>query len=85
MITYESLKTKPGLLKNFTGLSHRGFKKLAVAFDQAYTDELKAQEEEREAPRQRRVGGGRKGALPKLAACRRGKFPSKIFSVETCF
>jgi hypothetical protein len=66
MITYESLKPKPELLKNFTGLSHRAFKKLAVAFEQAYADDLKAREDRRERPRQRQVGGGRKGALPRL-------------------
>jgi hypothetical protein len=66
MITYESLKTKPGLLKNFTGLSHGGFKKLSITFGQAYADDLRAREEEREAPRQRREGGGRKGALARL-------------------
>jgi hypothetical protein len=63
MMTYESLKTKAGLLKNFTGLSHRGFKKLAVAFDQAYAEDLQGWEEQRAVPRQRRVGGGRQGAL----------------------
>lgn len=66
MISYESLKTRPGLLKNFTGLSHRGFKRLRDGFAQAYADDLAAREAKREGPRQRQEGGGRRGALPTL-------------------
>jgi hypothetical protein len=63
MITYEGLKNKPSLLKHFTGLSHRGFKRLRVAFAQAYAEELVAREAKRDVPRRRRAGGGRRGAL----------------------
>jgi hypothetical protein len=66
MITYEALKNKPGLLKSFTGLSHRGFKRLKVAFAQAYAEDLVRREAKRDAARRRRVGGGRHGALSTL-------------------
>ena len=66
MITYESLKNKPSLLKDFTGLSHRAFKKLMGAFARAYGEDLVAREGQRAAPRRRQAGGGRKGALVTL-------------------
>jgi hypothetical protein len=66
MITYETLKTKPGLLKSFTGLSHRGFKRLKVAFTTAYAEDLVKREDTRGAPRRRGAGGGRRGALGSL-------------------
>jgi hypothetical protein len=66
MISYEGLKHKPHLLKNFTGLSHRGFKKLSVAFGQAYVADLAEREAKRGTRRRRRAGGGRRGALGRL-------------------
>ena len=59
MITYENLKNKPSVLKNFTGLSHRAFKKLMGAFARAYGEDLAVREEQRAAPRCRyRVTAG---------------------------
>jgi hypothetical protein len=66
MISYEALKHKPGLLKNFTGISHRGFKKLKIAFARASTEDLAEREGKRASPRRRRAGGGRHGALGTL-------------------
>jgi hypothetical protein len=66
MITYESLKHKPSLLKNFTGVSHRAFKKLMGAFARAYGEDLAARDGQRATPRRRRAGGGRTGALVTL-------------------
>ena len=66
MITYEGLKHKPRLLKNFTGQSHRGFKKLTVSFGQAYAADLAEREAKRVTLRRRRAGGGRRGALGTL-------------------
>jgi hypothetical protein len=66
MITYDTLKTKPTLFKSFTGLSHRGFKQLRGAFARAYADAVTAQEAQRETPRRRRLGGGRKSTLGTL-------------------
>ena len=60
MISYETLKKKATLFKSFTGLSHRGFKQLKAAFAQAYADAATIQEVQREEPRRRRMGGGRK-------------------------
>src|SRR5579859_7843003 len=66
MITYENLKNKPSLLKDFTGLSHRAFKKLMGALARAYGEDLAAREGQRATPRRRQAGGGRKGALVRL-------------------
>ena len=66
MITYDSLKNKPTLFKSFTGLSHRGFKQLKRAFARAYADAVAGREGQREAPRRRRIGGGRKSTLRTL-------------------
>lgn len=63
MITYQQLKNKPTLFKNFTGLTLEGFKKLLPAFEQAYEEDLNQRDRQREQPRQRGRGGGRKAVL----------------------
>src|SRR4030067_2362180 len=63
MLRYEGLKNKPKLFKCLTGLSVEAFNKLLPAFRQAYQEDLKKQEQKRGEPRQRRPGGGQKGAL----------------------
>jgi hypothetical protein len=63
MITYEKLKNKPQVFKSITGLTVTAFAKLLPAFDWAYEDSLDRRDEQREQPRQRQRGGGRKGAL----------------------
>ncbi len=63
MITYEKLKNKPQIFKSITGLTTMAFSEVLPAFDQAYEDNLDRRDEQREQPRQRQRGGGRKGAL----------------------
>ena len=63
MISYQKLKNKPSLFKSFTGLSLKAFDELLPAFRQAYGEDLEQRDGQREEPRQRGRGGGRKGAL----------------------
>ncbi len=63
MIKFEQLKNNPQLFKSFTGLSLKAFYKLLPAFRQIYEEHLNQSDEQREQPRQRERGGGRKGAL----------------------
>lgn len=63
MITFEQLKSKPRILKSFTGLTLKAFNELLPAFRQAYEEDLERRDAQREKPRQRGRGGGRKGAL----------------------
>lgn len=67
MVTYETLKNKPSVLKAFTGLTPKAFARLLPAFAQAYGADLDRRDQARVRPRQRRRGGGRQGALPTLA------------------
>ena len=63
MLRYEQLKNKPKLFKCLTGLTVEAFNKLMPAFRRAYEEDLKRRDKERKEPRQRRAGGGQKGAL----------------------
>src|SRR6267378_1316761 len=63
MMNFEKLHTRPRVLQQLTGLSAAAFQTLLEAFGRAYHDA----QEQRTTPRQRRPGGGRKGALPTLA------------------
>jgi hypothetical protein len=67
MVTYESLKNKPRVFKDFTGMTPKAFMELLPAFAQAYEADLNRRDQAREQPRQRRRGGGRQGALLTLA------------------
>jgi hypothetical protein len=64
MITYEKLKSNPQLFKSFTGLTLTAFLALLPAFRRGYERDLDQRDEQREQPRQRQRGGGRKGTLP---------------------
>jgi DDE superfamily endonuclease/Helix-turn-helix of DDE superfamily endonuclease len=64
MMNFEKLLTRPRVLQQLTGLSPAAFQTLLEAFGRAYHDDA---QEQRTTPRQRRPGGGRKGALPTLA------------------
>lgn len=66
MIRYRQLKGRPSLFKCFTGLNAKAFKELLPAFRQAYEADLDRRDAERDKPRQRKRGGGRKGALPNI-------------------
>lgn len=63
MMTYEKLKNSPQLFKSFTGLTLTAFLALLPAFRRAYEDDLDRRDAQREQPRQRQRGGGRKGVL----------------------
>ena len=64
MITYEKLRHKPQVFKSITGLTLPSFSKLVISFRQAYETDLNQQDKQREEPRQRQRGGGRKGEFP---------------------
>jgi len=66
MISYEGLKERPALFKSVTGLTIAAFGELLPAFQRAYEDDLDQRDTQREHPRQRGRGGGRKGALLSL-------------------
>ena len=66
MISYEQLKKTPELFKSFTGLTLKAFQTLLPAFRRAYGAGLDQRDQERETPRQRQRGGGRKGAQETL-------------------
>lgn len=66
MISYQQVKTQPTLFKSFTGLTVKAFAELFPAFRQAYQGQLDRRDEQREEPRERQPGGGRKGALTTL-------------------
>jgi hypothetical protein len=63
MITYEKLKNKPQVFKSITGLAVTTFADLLPAFRRAWEDNQDRQDAQREKPRERQRGGGRKGAL----------------------
>ncbi len=67
MLNYERLKNRARLFRAFTGLNPQKFHRLLRAFGRAYEAWLDEQERQRDQPRQRRRGGGRKGQLPHLA------------------
>src|SRR5690242_10782599 len=64
MIRYEEVKSKPNVLKSFSGLTVGGFGELVETFEKAYEEELGARDQQR--TRQRQRGGGRKGALSSI-------------------
>jgi hypothetical protein len=66
MIRYEKLKKDPQLFKCFTGVTEKGFAQLLPAFRQAYEEALDRRDEARKQPRQRKRGGGQKGAMPSI-------------------
>jgi hypothetical protein len=66
MISYEGLKERPHLFKSVTGLTSAAFRELLPAFQRAYEADLEQRDTQRESPRQRGRGGGRKGALLSL-------------------
>jgi hypothetical protein len=66
MIRFEELKSRSHLLSCLTGLSLAGFMTLLADFRAAYEADLAQFEGQRAKPRQRRRGGGQKGALPRI-------------------
>jgi hypothetical protein len=66
MIEFERLKNKRALMVCLTGLNLGAFLKLLPAFRAAYEADLERRDQGRGRPRERRRGGGQKGALPGL-------------------
>ena len=63
MLSYAKIQNKPRVFQCLTGLNPQAFQQLLAAFLGAYEQALDQQEAQRESPRQRRRGGGRKSAL----------------------
>jgi hypothetical protein len=67
MLHYKDLKNKPRELLAATGLKANEFEALLVAFAEAYEEHYPAEQTMEGQPRQRRKGGGNKGALRVMA------------------
>lgn len=63
MLNYAKIKSRPRIVQSITGLSQSAFAQLAIAFRRAYEQALDERDTQRETPRQRRRGGGRKAVL----------------------
>lgn len=63
MISYAKVSKKTGLFRNLTGLSLEAFDQLLPAFRDAYADDLRERDAQRETPRQRQPGGGRSASI----------------------
>lgn len=63
MLSYAKIQNKPRVFQCLTGLTLQAFQQLLAAFLGAYEQALDQQDAERESPRQRQRGGGRKSAL----------------------
>ena len=62
MMNFETIRTRPRVFQQLTGFTAAAFETLLVAFGRAYQDDRHERDHERPTPRQRRHGGGRKGA-----------------------
>jgi hypothetical protein len=63
MLSYAKIQNKPRVFQCLTGLTLQAFLHLLPAFSRAYEQALDQQDAQRENPRQRRRGGGRRSAL----------------------
>jgi hypothetical protein len=63
MINFQKIRTRPRVFHQLTGLTIDAFETLLPAFERAYDDDRQERDRQRPTPRQRRVGGGAKGAL----------------------
>lgn len=63
MLSYAKIQNKPRVFQCLTGLTLQAFLRLLPAFSRAYEQALDQQDVQRESPRQRRRGGGRRSAL----------------------
>lgn len=63
MLKYAKIKDKPKIFRSFTGLTMPAFRQLLNAFERAEEQAWHQQQAQRDQPRQRRRGGGRKAAL----------------------
>jgi hypothetical protein len=63
MLSYAKIKNKPRVFRCLTGLTLPAFLRLLSAFVRAYEQALDQRDAQRQTPRQRRRGGGRKSRL----------------------
>jgi hypothetical protein len=66
MLTYTKLKRQRRKFLALTGITPKEFKLLLPAFERAYERRYPADQTRTGTPRQRRVGGGRKGSLESM-------------------
>lgn len=66
MLTYAELKRNPRRCVALTGLTPKEFAVLLPAFTRAYAEHYPVEKTMTGQPRQRQVGGGRKGGLPEM-------------------
>jgi hypothetical protein len=67
MLNYDQVKNKKRIFQSFTGLTIKAFMRLLLAFHRAYEQALAKQDAQREIPRQRQRGGGRKATMLEAA------------------
>ena len=67
MLNFEKIRSHPRVFQQLTGLTVATFETLLAAFERAYQDDRQQRDQQRATPRQRRPGGGAKGALPTAA------------------
>jgi len=64
MLNFQTIRTRPRVFQQLTGLTLAAFETLLADFERAYDDDRQQRDRQRPTPRQRRPGGGAKGALP---------------------
>jgi hypothetical protein len=67
MLSYEKLKNQPNDFRALTSLEPAEFEALLPAFSRAWQAYLARLEQQRDQPRQRKPGGGRRGQLATIA------------------
>src|SRR3954462_11276004 len=64
MLNFQTIRTRPRIFQQLTGLTLAAFETLLADFERAYDDDRQQRDRQRPTPRQRRPGGGARGALP---------------------
>src|SRR3954470_21365301 len=64
MLNFQTIRTRPRIFQQLTGLTPAAFETLLADFERACDDDRQQRDRQRPTPRQRRPGGGAKGALP---------------------
>src|SRR5947209_15437931 len=64
MLNFQKVRPRPRVFQQLTGLTQAAFETLLADFERAYDDDRQQRDRQRPTPRQRRPGGGAKGALP---------------------
>jgi hypothetical protein len=64
MLNFQTIRTRPRIFQQLTGLTLAAFETLLTGFERAYDDDRQQRDRQRPTPRQHRPGGGAKGALP---------------------